>query len=69
MEQLDKIVLKAKMLPISQKEVVTQGAYALDGKMHVTYGKEEFEMFLDRLSLQGRHVRRNRGNLRPEAAG
>ncbi len=55
MEQLDKIVLKAKMLPISQKEVVTQGAYALDGKMHVTYGKEELEMFLDRLSLQGRH--------------
>ncbi|MFY9364733.1 MAG: UDP-N-acetylmuramoyl-L-alanine--D-glutamate ligase, partial [Bacteroidales bacterium] len=55
MEHLDRIVLKAKMLPISQQVAVPQGAYAMEGKMHVNYGPESFEIFLDQLALQGRH--------------
>ncbi len=55
MEHLNHIILKAKALPLSQKITVAQGAYAKEGKMHVTYGKEEFEMFLNELALQGKH--------------
>ena len=55
MEHLNRIVLKAKMLPISQKVTVPEGAYAVDDKMHVVYGEQEFEMFINELALQGKH--------------
>lgn len=55
MEHLNRIVLKAKMLPISQKVRLSEGAYALEDKMHVTYGEQEFEMFINELALQGKH--------------
>jgi len=55
MEHLNRIVLKAKMLPISQKVTLSEGAYALEDKMHVTYGEQEFEMFISELALQGKH--------------
>ncbi|HQB23217.1 MAG TPA: UDP-N-acetylmuramoyl-L-alanine--D-glutamate ligase [Bacteroidales bacterium] len=55
MEHLNHIVLKAQMLPISQKVAVTEGAFAKEGKMHVAYGEEEFEMFINELALQGKH--------------
>jgi len=53
--ELNKIVLRAKMLPFTQEEKVEQGAYVEDGKMHVKYGQEEYEMFLRELALEGRH--------------
>jgi UDP-N-acetylmuramoylalanine--D-glutamate ligase len=55
MEHLNRIVLKAKMLPISQKVMVPEGAYSVDEKMHVNYGEQEFEMFINELALQGKH--------------
>ncbi len=55
MDHLSRIVLKAKMLPISQQVVIPQGAYTSDNRMHVTYGEEEFEIFLNELALQGKH--------------
>lgn len=55
MEHLNRIVLKAKMLPISQKGMVPEGAYTIDDKMHVNYGEQEFEMFINELALQGKH--------------
>ncbi|MFA5302055.1 MAG: UDP-N-acetylmuramoyl-L-alanine--D-glutamate ligase [Bacteroidales bacterium] len=55
MEHLNRIVLKAKMLPISQKGIVPEGAYTIDDKMHVNYGEQEFEMFINELALQGKH--------------
>ncbi|MFA5443601.1 MAG: UDP-N-acetylmuramoyl-L-alanine--D-glutamate ligase [Bacteroidales bacterium] len=55
MEHLNRIVLKAKMLPISQTVTVPEGAYAVGEKMHVVYGKQEFEMFINELALQGKH--------------
>ncbi|HOO42147.1 MAG TPA: UDP-N-acetylmuramoyl-L-alanine--D-glutamate ligase [Bacteroidales bacterium] len=55
MEHLNRIVLKAKMLPISQHVSVPEGAYTIDNKMHVIYGEQEFEMFINELALQGKH--------------
>jgi UDP-N-acetylmuramoylalanine--D-glutamate ligase len=55
MEHLNRIVLKAKMLPISQKVMVPEGAYSVDEKMHVNYREQEFEMFINELALQGKH--------------
>lgn len=55
MEHLSRIVLKAKMLPITQKLIVSQGAYTEGEQMKVKYGEEEFEMFLNELALQGKH--------------
>ena len=43
------------MLPISQKDTLSEGAYALEDKMHVIYGEQEFEMFINELALQGKH--------------
>ena len=41
MEHINKIVLKAKMLPFTQKGEVAQGAYVKDGALTVKYGIEE----------------------------
>lgn len=53
--ELNKIVLRAKMLPFTQERKVEQGAYVEDGKMYVRYGGEEYEMYLRELALEGRH--------------
>ena len=54
-EHLSKIVLKAKMLPFSQKEEVEQGAFLKDDKIVVRYDKSETEIYLESLALSGRH--------------
>ena len=55
MEHLNKIVLQTKMLPFTQTTVVEEGAY-LDGeKIDVKYNKSEYDIFLNELSLQGKH--------------
>lgn len=53
--ELNKIVLRARMLPFTQNTTVGQGAYVEDGKMHVKYGQSEYEMYLRELALEGRH--------------
>ena len=52
---LDKIVLKAKQLPFSQRSEVSQGAFVRDDKIVLRYEKDESEIFLNELSLGGRH--------------
>ncbi|MFA6334506.1 MAG: UDP-N-acetylmuramoyl-L-alanine--D-glutamate ligase [Bacteroidales bacterium] len=52
---LNKIVLQAKKLPFSQTKVVEEGAYLQDNQMHVHYDDREYRMFLNELSLQGKH--------------
>jgi len=52
---LDEIVVKAKMLPFSQNKEVSQGAYLKEDKIVVKYEKDESELFLDELALNGRH--------------
>lgn len=52
---LNKIVLQAKRLPFSQKKVVEEGAYLQDDQIHVHYDDREYRMFINELSLQGKH--------------
>jgi len=52
---LNKIVLQAKKLPFSQNIVVEEGAYVQDEQMHVHYNDTDYRMFINELSLQGRH--------------
>ena len=52
---LNKIVLKAKKLPFTQKGEVKQGAFVRDKRMIVKYEDDECDMFLQELALGGRH--------------
>ncbi|MBP5484122.1 MAG: UDP-N-acetylmuramoyl-L-alanine--D-glutamate ligase [Bacteroidales bacterium] len=52
---LSKIVLRCKMLPFSQEEEVKQGAFLKDDKIVLRYDKEETDIFLQDLSLGGKH--------------
>lgn len=52
---LDKIVIKAKQLPFSQKEEVPQGAFIKDDKMVVRYEDSECDVYLQELALGGKH--------------
>ncbi|MCF0172664.1 MAG: UDP-N-acetylmuramoyl-L-alanine--D-glutamate ligase [Bacteroidales bacterium] len=52
---LNRIVVKAQMLPISQERKVECGAWALGGTMHVEYGSDPFEMQVGDLPIVGRH--------------
>ncbi len=54
-QQLDEIVVKAKMLPFSQEKEVEQGAFVRDGKIVLRYEDDETEIFLQELALGGRH--------------
>lgn len=52
---LNKIVLHAKQLPFSQETEVEEGAFIREDKMHVHYTDRDYQMFLNELSLQGKH--------------
>lgn len=52
---LNKIVVKAKMLPFTQKKEVSQGAFLKDDRMVVRYGDSECDMFIKELALGGKH--------------
>ncbi len=52
---LNKIILKAKQLPFSQMKEIEEGAFIREDKMHVRYTDKEYQMFLNELSLQGKH--------------
>lgn len=53
--ELQKIVVKAQMLPFSQERKVEQGAYVENGVMHVDYEGDQFDLLVDDLSIKGRH--------------
>ena len=52
---LDQIVIKAKMLPFSQKKEVREGAFLRGDRMVVRVGNDECDMFLKELALGGKH--------------
>ena len=52
---LDKIVVKDKMLPFTQKKEVEQGAFVKDDKMVVRVGDDQCDMFIRELALGGKH--------------
>lgn len=52
---LNKIVIKAKMLPFTQKKEVEQGAFLQGDKMTVRYGDSTCDMFIQELALGGKH--------------
>ncbi len=53
--ELQKIVVKAKMLPFTQEKSVGQGAFVKEGVMHVSYEGDEFDMFVEDLAIKGKH--------------
>ena len=52
---LNQIVMKAKMLPFTQKEKVEEGAYVDGDRMIVRFKNEEYDMYLRELALGGKH--------------
>lgn len=52
---LDKIVIKAKKLPFTQKDKVEEGAWLDNEKIVVKYDNDECDIFLKDLSLGGKH--------------
>ena len=52
---LNKIVVKAKQLPFTQKEEVEQGAFVKDDRIVVRYKEQECDMYLQELALGGKH--------------
>jgi len=52
---LNKIVLQAKRLPFSQTQIIEEGACIDNDKMVINYADKEYRMFLNELSLQGKH--------------
>jgi UDP-N-acetylmuramoylalanine--D-glutamate ligase len=56
MGNLKKIVFKAKMLPISQTEIIEKdGACIIGDKLVANYDDSEFEILINELALNGRH--------------
>ncbi|MBR5736264.1 MAG: UDP-N-acetylmuramoyl-L-alanine--D-glutamate ligase [Bacteroidales bacterium] len=52
---LEKIVVKAKQLPITQTGEVEQGAFLSDSTMVVHYGDSTYEMDINDLQIEGKH--------------
>ena len=52
---LNQIVMKAKMLPFTQKTTVDQGAYVDGDRMIVRFKEEECDLYLQELALGGKH--------------
>jgi len=52
---LDKIVLRCKCLPFSQKKELEEGAFLRDDKIVLRYEKEETDIYLQELALGGKH--------------
>lgn len=55
MKHLNEIVIRAKMLPFTQKDKVEEGAFVDNDKMVVRYEGKETSVFLKELSLEGKH--------------
>lgn len=53
--ELEKIVLKAKLLGFTQKEVKLEGAYVQAETMKIEFEDVDFSMSLEELSLRGKH--------------
>lgn len=52
---LNEIILRARMLPMSQTKEIKEGAYKSGDKMIVRYNNDSYEMYITELALQGKH--------------
>ncbi len=52
---LNKIVVKAKQLPFTQKKEVPQGAFVKDDKIVIRYEDSECDMYIRELAIGGKH--------------
>ena len=52
---INEIVLRAKMLPFSERHEVSEGAFADDDKITLRYEGEEWSLPTEELSLKGKH--------------
>lgn len=52
---LNEIILRAKMLPMSQTKVLAEGAYQSGEKMIVKYNGDNYQMYIRELALEGKH--------------
>ncbi len=52
---LNRIVVKARQLPFTQKDEVSQGAFVRGDRMIVRYKDEECDVYLQELALGGKH--------------
>ena len=55
LNHLNKIIVKAKQLPFTQKGEVSEGAFVKDDKMIVRYRDSEYDMYIQELALGGKH--------------
>ena len=53
--ELEKILLKAQMLPFSQEKEVEQGACVKGDTMQISYKDDDYVMYLRELALEGKH--------------
>lgn len=53
--ELNKIVLRAKMLPFSQEIEVKEGACTIGDKIQIRYNDDEDYIYMQELALQGKH--------------
>jgi len=53
--ELDKIVLRAKMLPFSQEKRVDNGAWRENEELNVSIDGDDFSMPVDEISIKGKH--------------
>ncbi len=53
--ELNKIVLRAKMLPFSQEKEVEQGACTIGEEIHIRYDGEDDYIYMQELALAGKH--------------
>jgi len=53
--ELRKIVVKARLLPFSQGDKTTEGAFLDNDTLHVSYDGNEFEILVNDLAIKGKH--------------
>jgi len=53
--EMEKIITRAKQLPITLKDQKIQGGYVRKNYLHIEFDEIDFSMSLDELSLKGKH--------------
>ncbi|MCT4590342.1 MAG: UDP-N-acetylmuramoyl-L-alanine--D-glutamate ligase [Carboxylicivirga sp.] len=53
--ELQKRIFYSRLLPFTQNDILKQGAYSTSDELIINYNDESMSLFLQELSLQGRH--------------
>jgi UDP-N-acetylmuramoylalanine--D-glutamate ligase len=56
---LNKFLIRSKLLPYTMHKQLPQGAYILDGQMHLKWEKEEIIMSVEDFAIKGKHNQYN----------